>query len=83
MSSKGSKLKKSSHLAIHIPAQNIAMFRFLLEAHDNLALFTVLERGPAILMLSYAAENHEEILNVLIQISDSIEFFWKDWPFME
>lgn len=76
-------LQKSRHLALYMRAQNVAMFRFLLEAHDNLALFTVIERRPSILMLSFALESREEIIKMLNEISSVVEFTWIDWPFQE
>lgn len=75
--------QNSSHLAIHIPVQNIAMFRFLLEAYDNLALFTVMENIPSILILSFASESHEEIINMLVEISQSVKITWSDHFFLE
>ena len=76
-------VRKSRHLLIYMPAQNVAMFRFLLEAYENLALFTVVERRPSILMLSFAEESRGEIINMLNEIASAVEFTWTEWPFQE
>lgn len=75
--------QNSSYLVIRIPVQNIAMFRFLLEAHDNMALFTVMENNPSILILSFASESHEEIINMLVEISQTVKFIWSEHFFLE
>lgn len=41
-----------------MPPANIAMFRFLLEAKDNLAQFTVLERKTALLKIFFPPDNY-------------------------
>lgn len=46
------------HIYCKLPPENIAMFRFLLEARDNLAQFTVLERKTALLKIFFPAGNY-------------------------
>lgn len=61
-------------------ACHVAMFRFLLEAHDNLALFTVLERRPALLKLMFVEESREDVIKMLAEISQTIPVEYEDWP---
>lgn len=67
-------------MLVRMEARHVAMFRFLLEAHDNLALFTVLERRPALLMLMFAEESREEVIKMLIEVSQTISLKYEDWP---
>lgn len=50
----------SSVCYVKVLPKDVGMFRFLLEAHDNLALFTVLDRHGAILKVMYSP--HQEKL---------------------
>lgn len=49
------------------------MFRFLLEARDNLALASTLERDTALLKVVYARESREQVLAALRDMSRSLE----------
>ena len=59
------------------------MFRFLLEAYDNLAYFTVLERRPALLKISFAPESRLEVEATLRKMQASVAFEWQAWPDQE
>ena len=72
--------RRSSRMLVRMESCHGAMFRFLLEAHDNLALFTVLERRPALLMLLFAEESRNRVLEILEGISASLPICWEDWP---
>lgn len=56
------------------------MFRFLLEAHDNLALFTVLKRDTALLKIIFAPQSRCEVLRVLHSMGDTISLSIQEWP---
>lgn len=71
---------RSSRMLVRMESCHVAMFRFLLEAHDNLALFTVLERRPALLMLLFAEESRNSVLEVLEEISASLPICREEWP---
>ena len=60
--------RRSSRMLVRMESCHVAMFRFLLEAHDNLALFTVLE------------ESRNRVLEILKGISASLPICWEDWP---
>lgn len=57
------------------------MFRFLLEAHENLAYFTVLERRSALLKLVFAAESRDSMIAALGDMERSVALEWEEWPF--
>lgn len=67
-------------LLVAIKPGDIAMFRFLLEAHDNLAIFTVLERKTALLKLVYPFSFENKIQSVLADISRTIPVACMRWP---
>ena len=72
--------RRSSRKLERLESSPVAMCRFWLEAHDNLALFTVLERRPALLMLLFAEESRNRVLEILKGISASLPICWEDWP---
>lgn len=65
---------------MQIPAKDVAMFRFLLEAYENLAYFTVLEKNPALLKLVFANESKAEVIAALGDIKRTVPLEWKEWP---
>lgn len=70
----------SDRLLVRLAPCHVAMFRFLLEAHENLALFSVLERRAALLKLFFAPQSRGEVIKALEDISRSIPLHWQDWP---
>lgn len=55
----------SARLYVRIAPADIARFRFLLEAHDNLALFTVVDRVRGVLLLRYSPSQSKEFFRFL------------------
>lgn len=53
--------RQSSRLYLRLAPRDIALFRFLLEAHDNLALFTVTDRRQAVLQLRFSPDQEAEV----------------------
>lgn len=72
--------RRSDFVLVRMEAKRIAMFRFLLEAFENLAYFTVLERRPALLKVSFAPGSRAEVLATLLKMQASIPFEWQIWP---
>lgn len=60
-------------LFIKIAPADVAMFRFLLEARENLAYFTVLERKTALLKIVFAPESKVEVEKALTEIGQSLK----------
>lgn len=50
---------------IRIAPSRIALFRFLLEGHDNLGIFTVTNKFKGILQLRYSPHQRREIKQFL------------------
>lgn len=74
---------KSAFLLIRMEAKDVAMFRFLLESYENLALFTTLEKRPALLKLIFADGSGGEVIAALKDIGRSLPLAWEDWPIAE
>lgn len=71
---------RSDRLIVRLAPENVAMFRFLLEAHDNLAIFTALDRGLALLKIMFAPESREEVEKTLNEISQTVPLQISQWP---
>ncbi len=57
------------------------MFRFLLEAYDNLAGFTVLDRHAALLRLFFSPHREREVRAALEDIGRTVPLHVEPWPF--
>ena len=56
------------------------MFRFLLEAHDNLAYFTVLDAREALLSLVCSPHQEDAVRLALEGIGESLSLRFEPWP---
>lgn len=59
------------------------MFRFLLEAYDNLAYFTVLNRHEALLKIVFSPHREQAARAALEAVSGSVPLAVEEWPFSE
>ncbi len=64
----------SSCVYIEISPSEVGMFRFLLEAYDNLALFTVLDKYKAILKVFYSPHEEKEVHARLKDMQSIVNF---------
>ncbi len=64
---------RSHRLYLELAASEVAMFRFLLEAYDNLAYFTVVDRRRAVLKVVYAPGARRELDRALHAMGQEIE----------
>ncbi|MBU1248981.1 MAG: DUF4911 domain-containing protein [Proteobacteria bacterium] len=55
----------SARLYLRLAPRDIALFRFLLEAHDNLAIFTMVDRRAAVLLLRFSPDQEREVLEFI------------------
>ena len=53
--------KESGRLYVRLASKHVALLKFLLEAEDNLALPTVVDRFAAVVRLAYAPEAAERV----------------------
>lgn len=65
---------------VRIAPANVAMFRFLLESHENLAQFTVLEPGGALLKVFFSPDQEREAMRALSEMAQAVEFELLPWP---
>lgn len=73
-------VRESGRLLVRIAPSDVGMFRFLLEAHDNLAYFTVLERHGALLAFFFAPDSLPRAIDALEEIAQSLPLTWEPWP---
>ncbi len=64
----------SSCVYVKIAPSQVGMFRFLLEAYDNLALFTVLDKFEAILKVFYSPHQAKEAQERLADMQSLVDF---------
>ena len=72
--------RRSGRLLLRLTPEHIALFRFLLEAYDNLAYFTVLERRTALLKLAFSPQRERAVRRALAEMARSLPFTAEDWP---
>ena len=73
-------LRESFRLLVRLAPEDVAMFRFLLEAMDNLAGFTVLDRKEALLKVFGSAHQEQAIFNALREMGESLKLDVLPWP---
>lgn len=67
-------IAKQGSLYIEIAVEDVAIFRFLLEAYENLALFTALQKNPCILKIIFAVESRDDVAQMLNRIARTVPF---------
>ncbi|MDR2799824.1 MAG: DUF4911 domain-containing protein [Desulfovibrio sp.] len=60
----------SARLYVYISAQKVGLFRYMLEAHDNLGLMTVVDRWRAALLLRFSPHRDREMREFLRDMRD-------------
>lgn len=70
----------SSHLLVRLAPSQVGMFRFLLEAYENLAYFTVLERQAALLKIVFSPHRERYVREALAQIGETLPLSVHEWP---
>lgn len=71
---------QSACLLVRMPPAQVGMFRFLLEAHDNLAGFTVLDRREALLKVFFSPHQRAEVMAALHAIAEQAPLQVMPWP---
>ncbi len=64
---------RSSHLYVRVASAKVGMFRFLLEAADNLALMSVVDRFTAVLQIRYSPHQEAEVRACLRDMRERLE----------
>ena len=71
---------RSASLLVRIAPEHTGMFRFLLEAYDHVAYFTVLENKTALLRVIFSPHRQREAREALQQMAQSLTFSIEEWP---
>lgn len=71
---------QSAVLLIRIAPRDVGLFRFLLEARDNVALFTVLDPRMALLKLLFSPHQTAEVHAALADMAALLPFDVKTRP---
>ncbi|CAK7021937.1 MAG: hypothetical protein DESF_00907 [Desulfovibrio sp.] len=71
----------SGRLLVRLAPQHTALFRFLLEAYDHTAYFTVIEPKTALLKIIFSPHLEKETRLLLAEMSASLPFEQLEWPF--
>lgn len=56
---------RSARIYLRLPRQDVARLRFLLEAHDNLGLVSVLDRWEAVVTIIHSPDQTAELREAL------------------
>ena len=59
--------ESSARIYVRVSSADIALFRFLLEAHDNLGVFTVVNKFEGVLMVRFSPQQRREVEGFLRQ----------------
>ncbi len=70
---------RSAVLLIRIAPRDVGLFRFLLEARDNLALFTVLDPRAALLKLLFSPHQLDNLRVALADLAEMLSFRVEVW----
>jgi hypothetical protein len=70
----------SARLLVRLDASRVGLFRFLLEAWDNLAGFTVLDRKEALLHVFFSPHQEDRVRIALAAIGTDIPLTIMPWP---
>lgn len=70
-------------MLVRLAPADVALFRFLLEAYENLAFFTTLERRSALLKVMYSPQQESAVRAALAEIGKSVPLALKAWPFRQ
>jgi len=70
----------SLRFLVRLAPRDVAMFRFLLEAYDNLAYFTVLDAGETLLTVVCSPHQEDAVRRALQGIGEQVPLRYEPWP---
>lgn len=70
----------SKKILLRVSPQHMTLFRFLLEAYDNLAHFTVLDKEQALLKVFFSLHQEQDVYTALKDINDALPIIIYPWP---
>ncbi len=65
--------ERSARLYVRVDPAKIGLFRFLLEGHDNLGLFTVINKFDGVLLLRFSPHQKKEIQQFLKETATEMD----------
>lgn len=65
---------QSGTLYLTLAPRHMAMFRFLLEAFDNVAMFTVLDPKATLLKLIFSPHDEKYVREILLSMQKKVPF---------
>ena len=72
--------RRSARLLVRLDPSRVGMFRFLLEAYENVAYFTVLDRRAALLKIVFSPHREAAARAALAEIAASLPLEALPWP---
>ncbi len=65
---------RSRRLYLRLRPADLALFKFILEAHDNLAYLSIVDKHSAVCRLVYAPGQQREVMHWLDGMSGEVDF---------
>ena len=72
--------RTSLRFLVRLAPRDVAMFRFLLEAYDHLAYFTVLDARETLLSVVCSPHQEYAVRRTLEDISERLPLHYEPWP---
>lgn len=72
--------RRSGRLLVRLEPSRVGMFRFLLEAYDHVAYFTVLNKKSALLKIVFSPHRERAARAALADIAASMPLEISAWP---
>lgn len=73
--------RESHRLLVRVAPAQVGMFRFLLEAYEHVAYFSVLNRHEALLKIVFSPHREKAARAALAEIGTSMTLEVREWPF--
>lgn len=67
-------VQRSARLYVYINPAKVHLFRFFLEAEDNLGIMTVVDRWRAALLIRYSPHQERRMLEFMKELKFSLDF---------
>ncbi len=72
---------QSTQFLVQVPPSQVGMFRFLLEAYEHIAYFSVINKQKALLKIVCSPHREQATRWALDEIGHSMEVILLPWPF--
>ncbi len=74
---------QSGQALVKINPAQVGMFRFLLEAYEHIAYFSVINKQEAVLKIVFSPHREKATQIMLAEIGQSIEIEMLNWPYSQ